>query len=80
VRFAAKEAIAKALGVGMRIMSRHGIAWHEAEVINDAKGKPIVMLHGHAEQLARELNIAYWSLSLSHDHEYAIAMAVALGK
>ncbi|MEO6060687.1 MAG: holo-ACP synthase, partial [Thermoflexales bacterium] len=39
-RFAAKEAVAKALGVGMRVLSRQGVGWHEIEVERDGLGKP----------------------------------------
>lgn len=78
VRFAAKEAIAKALGVGMRIMSRHGIHWHDAEIINDAKGRPMVVLHGRAAELAAAQGLTHWSISLSHEREYGVAFVVAI--
>ena len=78
VRFAAKEAIAKALGVGMRIMSRHGIHWHEAEVINDAKGRPAVLLHGRAAELAAAQGLNQWSISLCHERDYGVAFVVAI--
>jgi len=44
VRFAAKEAVSKALGVGMRIIARDGIDWRDVEVIGDRRGKPLVHL------------------------------------
>lgn len=77
-RFAAKEAISKALGVGMRIMSREGIFWHDAEVINDSLGKPTVNLHGKAVLRAQALGLTQWSISLTHEKEYAIAFVVAM--
>jgi holo-[acyl-carrier protein] synthase len=78
VRFAAKEAVSKALGVG--IWWRGGIGWTEAEVCSDALGKPEVMLHGRAADLARDLGLSRWAISLSHSREYAVAMVVAMGQ
>lgn len=77
-RFAAKEAVSKALGVGVRTLSRHGIGWHDAEVINGRSGKPGVRLHGRAAHLAAELHLTQWALSLTHEREYAVAFVVAL--
>jgi holo-[acyl-carrier protein] synthase len=77
VRFAAKEAVAKALGVGMRILARDGIRWHEAEIIGDGRGKPLVRLHGGAAARAGELSLIEWSVSLTHEREYAVAFVVA---
>jgi holo-[acyl-carrier protein] synthase len=76
-RFAAKEAVAKALGVGVRMMARHGIRWHEAEIIGDHLGKPLVRLHGRAAQRAEELGLTEWAVSLSHSEQHAIAFVVA---
>ena len=77
-RFAAKEAVSKALGVGMRTLSREGIGWHEAEIINGDSGKPDVCLHGRAAELARELGLTQLSLSITHEREYAVAFVVAV--
>jgi holo-[acyl-carrier protein] synthase len=77
-RFAAKEAISKALGVGMRIMSKDGIYWHDAEVVNDHLGKPLVKLHGKALLRAQALGLTQWSISLTHEKEYAVAFVVAM--
>ena len=77
-RFAAKEAISKALGVGMRIMSKDGIFWHDAEVVNDPLGKPLVKLHGKALLRAQALGLTQWSISLTHEKEYAVAFVVAI--
>ena len=76
VRFAAKEAISKALGVG--IWGRGGIGWKEAEVCPDPLGKPEIMLHGRAVARAGALALDQWAISLSHTDEQAIAMVVAL--
>jgi holo-[acyl-carrier protein] synthase len=76
-RFAAKEAVSKALGVGMRMMARDGINWHDAEIVGDMRGKPLVRLHGRAAERAGELGLTEWAVSLSHTHEHAIAFVVA---
>jgi holo-[acyl-carrier protein] synthase len=76
-RFAAKEAVSKALGVGLRHISRHGIGFHDVEVLPDRLGKPVVHLSGRAQALAEEQNLHEWAISLSHDHDYAIAFVVA---
>jgi holo-[acyl-carrier protein] synthase len=76
VRFAAKEAISKALGVG--IWWPGGIAWHEAEVLSDPLGKPEVHLHGSAAERARALGLNQWAVSLSHSDDNGIAMVVAM--
>lgn len=76
-RFAAKEAVAKALGVGMRMMAREGISWHEAEIVGDHRGKPVVRLHGRAAERAAELGLTEWAVSLSHTEEHAVAFVVA---
>ena len=78
-RFAAKEAVAKALGVGLRIMAHEGVGWHEVETLCDARGRPIVSLYGRAADRAVELGLATWSISLSHGRDYAIAFVVAMG-
>ncbi len=75
-RFAAKEAISKALGLG--IWWRGGITWHEAEVLPDPYGKPEVYLHGRAAARARELDLLEWAVSLSHADEFAVAFVVAM--
>ena len=76
-RFAAKEAVAKALGVGMRVMSPLGVRFDEVETLRDLLGKPIVVLSGRAAARAQELGLTEWAISLSHEREYAIASVVA---
>ena len=74
-RFAAKEAVLKALGTGLR----DGIDWTELEVIRDALGKPGVRLHGRAAELATAAGIEGWELSLTHAGGLAMASVIALG-
>jgi holo-[acyl-carrier protein] synthase len=76
-RFAAKEAVSKALGVGMRILARDGIAFHDVEVVPDMRGKPHIRLYGRAAQRAAELDLTEWAISLSHEKELAVAFVVA---
>jgi holo-[acyl-carrier protein] synthase len=76
-RFAAKEAVSKALGVGMRMIARDGIDWKDVEVIGDLRGKPLVHLYGRATERAGELGLTEWAISLSHTREHAIAFVVA---
>ena len=73
-RFAAKEAVAKALGTGIG-----EVRWQEIEVLHGPERQPALELHGAAKALANSLGLHTWSLSLSHTHTHAIAMVVALG-
>ncbi|RME34949.1 MAG: holo-[acyl-carrier-protein] synthase [Thermoflexia bacterium] len=77
-RFAAKEAVSKALGVGMRILAPDGIGWLEVEVLGDWRGRPEVYLHGWAAERAARLGLTRWSVSLSHAQEYAMAVVIAM--
>jgi len=77
VRFAAKEAVSKALGVGMRMIASYGIGWRDVEVLGDLRGRPAVILHGRAAEIAAELGLSEWAVSLSHTKEYAVAFVVA---
>jgi holo-[acyl-carrier protein] synthase len=76
VRFAAKEAVSKALGVG--IWWRGGIRWREAEIRPNRLGKPEVRLYGRAADYARQQGLDEWAVSLSHSRGHAIAMVVAM--
>lgn len=71
-RFAAKEAVAKALGSGI---GAHA-AWVEIEVIRAAGGRPEVRLHGTAAATAHHLGVRHISLSLSHTRDHAIASVI----
>jgi len=72
-RYAAKEAVAKALGTGIG-----KVGWKEIEIINGPRRQPRLRLHGQALEQARRLGLEAWSLSLSHTHEHAIAFVTAL--
>jgi holo-[acyl-carrier protein] synthase len=72
-KFAAKEAAAKALGCGIG-----DINWHDLEIINDPKGKPILHLYGEAERLAREIGWVSWTVSITHTSITAAAVITAL--
>ena len=74
-RFAAKEAVSKALGTGIG-----PIAWREIEVLRGEARQPLLLLHGEAAHRAESLGLSIWSLSLSHTQNYAIAFVVVLGK
>jgi len=69
-RWAAKEAVSKVLGLGVR-----GIGWREIEIELLATGQPTVRLHGNAALRADQLGIAAIAVSISHEREYAIAVA-----
>jgi holo-[acyl-carrier protein] synthase len=72
-RFAAKEAVLKALGTGWR----GGIAWTDVEVVKEPSGRPGVALHGEALAAAGRLGVAHWHLSLSHAGGFSMASAIA---
>ena len=78
VRYAAKEAVSKALGVGLRVMARNGVQFHDVEILPDRFGKPHVHLHGYAAERAQELGLTEWAVSLTHEKEYAVAFVVAM--
>lgn len=79
VRFAAKEAVSKALGVGLNHLSALGIGWQDVEVLPDPLGKPLVCLSGRAKALAEEQGLHEWAISLSHSRDFAMAFVVASG-
>ena len=70
-RFAAKEAVAKALGAPA------GLAWHDCEVVSAPSGRPSLVLRGTVAAAAASQGIGRWHLSLSHDAGIASAMVVA---
>ena len=72
-RFAAKEAVLKAMGLGVGACK-----WREIEVARAESGAPSVLLHGGAQQLADERGIKGWRLTMTHTHRVAEAIAVAL--
>ncbi len=72
-RFAAKEAVAKALGCGIGIIS-----WQEVEIRRGESNQPLLVLHGAAANQAQTLDLNEWSISLSHTARHATAIAVAI--
>lgn len=72
-KFAAKEAASKALGCGIGRVS-----WQDLEIINDANGKPELILHYSAAELASQSGWSSWSLSISHTRTHALAFVTAL--
>lgn len=75
-RWAAKEAILKALGTGWIA----GIAWTDVEVVNERGGRPTVQLHGGAARIAEEKGIQRIEVSISHCKSYATAFALAVSE
>jgi holo-[acyl-carrier protein] synthase len=73
LRFAAKEAVLKALGTGFS-----GIKFTDVEVLRDARGRPYPRLSGRAAEFADELGVSEMHLSLSYTHTTAVASAVAI--
>jgi holo-[acyl-carrier protein] synthase len=70
--FAAKEALAKALGCGIGYVS-----WHEVGIRYEINGKPLAVLAGKAKAFEQELGIFEWSVSISHTKNNAVAVAIA---
>jgi holo-[acyl-carrier protein] synthase len=71
-RFAAKEAVLKAIGTGWSA----GISWQDIQVLNDGSGKPVAQVQGRAGALLQEAGVTDIHISLSHDADYAIAQVV----
>lgn len=69
-RWAAKEAVSKVLGLGIR-----GIGWREIEIERLPTGAPTVRLHGSAAERAARMGIAAIAVSITHEREYAVAVA-----
>jgi holo-[acyl-carrier protein] synthase len=72
-RFAAKEAVAKALG------APGGLHWHDCEIVTDPDGRPWLTVSGTVAAVSAERGVRRWHLSLSHDGGIASAMVVAEG-
>ena len=72
-RFAAKEAVMKALGRGWGAKVR----WLDIEVARARSGKPAIVLHDKTARLAEELGIRRWALSITHTKEHGLAFVVA---
>jgi holo-[acyl-carrier protein] synthase len=72
-RFAAKEAVMKALGTGAR-----GVAWREIEVLPNRRGKPLVYLYGRAQERAERIGLEALDVSMSHERDFAVAAVVGV--
>ncbi len=75
-RWAAKEAILKALGTGWR----KGISWRDIEIRNEPGGRPVVAVRGGVKDAVEQLGVTEIQVSISHCRTHATAMAIALGR
>jgi holo-[acyl-carrier protein] synthase len=75
-RWAAKEAILKALGTGWR----RGISWRDIEIRNELGGKPVVAVRGGVKDIVEQLGIGEIQVTISHCRTHAMAHAIAIGK
>jgi holo-[acyl-carrier protein] synthase len=75
-RWAAKEAVLKALGTGWR----RGISWRDIEIRNEFSGQPVVAVRGGVKEVVEQLGITKLLVSISHCRAYATAYAVAVGR
>jgi len=73
-KFAAKEALLKALGLGLR-----GVNWREIEVINDNFGQPIIKTSGRLKEITSNKKVDKYFLTISHTKEYALAEVILEG-
>ncbi len=73
-RWAAKEAVSKVLGLGVR-----GIGWRDIEIERMPTGQPAVRLHGRAARRAEQLGMGRIAVSISHEADYAVAIALGFG-
>jgi len=74
-KFAAKEAVVKAIGCGIG-----PISFQDMEILHDANGRPLLNLSKDALKIIQELKLKEWSLSISHSRQYALAAATFLGE
>jgi holo-[acyl-carrier protein] synthase len=72
-RWAAKEAVSKVLGLGVR-----GVGWREIEIERLPTGQPAVVLHDRAARRAEQLGMARIAVSISHEDDYAVAIAYGI--
>lgn len=72
-RWAAKEAVSKVLGLGVR-----GVGWRDIEIVRLPTGQPNVRLHGRAAQRAEQLGMGRIAVSISHEGDYAVAIAFGI--
>jgi holo-[acyl-carrier protein] synthase len=74
-KFAAKEAVVKAIGCGIG-----PISFQEMEILHDPNGRPVLTLQKKVLKLVEEMKIKEWSVSISHSQHYAVAIATFLGE
>lgn len=74
-RFAAKEAVLKAIGTGWR----SGIAWTDVEVMRAPSGEPSIKCCGKVAEIAESKGVTGWSISISHTDAHAVASVIAVG-
>src|SRR5688500_5857637 len=72
-RWAAKEAVSKVLGLGVR-----GVGWRDIEIVRLPTGQPTVRLHGRAAERAEQLGMGRIAVSISHEGDYAVAIAFGI--
>ena len=72
-RWAAKEAVSKVLGLGVR-----GVGWREIEIVRLPTGQPTVRLHDRALRRAEQLGMTRIAVSISHERDYAVAIAFGI--
>ena len=72
-RWAAKEAVSKVLGLGVR-----GVGWREIEIVRLPTGQPTVRLHDRALRRAEQLGMSRIAVSISHERDYAVAIAFGI--
>jgi holo-[acyl-carrier protein] synthase len=72
-RWAAKEAVSKVLGLGVR-----GVGWRDIEIARLPTGQPAVRLHGRAQRRAEQLGMGRIAVSISHEGDYAVAIAFGI--
>jgi holo-[acyl-carrier protein] synthase len=70
-RFAAKEAFSKALGTGIQLP----MSWHTMQTLNDARGKPVVMISGTLKEFMEQQGLTA-HISISDESEYAVAFVI----
>ena len=70
-RFAAKEAVMKALGTGIK-----GVGWRDIEILANGDGAPVIKLYGRALQKSAEIGLTRFDISLAHSRKYAIAFVI----
>jgi holo-[acyl-carrier protein] synthase len=73
-RFAAKEAVSKALGTGIG-----WVRWQDIEIQRGQYGQPELHLYGNAQKSAEQQGLTTWSVSITHDRDKAVAFVVAVG-